>query len=222
MRTKAIAVTLAGLLGLAANADWAEANPMATYNPAAISGTGLVMIDFESLAGANKSADIGNYYELLGLTISTGLHILEGSDLPGGVLPAGWDDVAASNGGVSPAPDITFSFATGRSFGFDLFTLGASDTTFVITAYSGGIGTVIDTVVFDTGAEPKFIGVVETDSTKWFDTIVVSSQSEQNSAAAFAIDNIRMKVPEPGSLSLLAFGVVTLIGGASRTRRRQA
>jgi hypothetical protein len=209
MRTQAVAVVLVGFLGVL-GARSASADPVQTVNPAAISGPGTIFIDFEDLAGA--VGEITDFYADLGLTISGGLRTLESG------LPASYGDVAATNGGVVPAPDITFTLATGRSFGFDLFTLGPSVTTFVVSAFSNGVQTLNQTLTFGTGGEPHFIGIVEQDPTKWFDTVVVSSASEANNSAAFAIDNIRMKVPEPGSLSLLAFGVTTLLAAGRRRR----
>jgi hypothetical protein len=212
MRMKAVAVFLIGLLGLAANARQAGADPLQTINPNAISGPGTIFIDFEDLAGA--VGEITDWYAALGLTISGGLHTIEAG------LPASYDNVAATNGGVVPAPDITFALATGRSFGFDIFTIGSSVTTFVISAYANGVQTLNQTVSFNTGGEPHFIGIVELDPTKWFDTVVVSSASEASQTTAFAMDNIRMKVPEPGSLSLLTFGVAALFLSRGRRARK--
>jgi hypothetical protein len=217
MRMKAAAVIFVGLFALA-SARSVSADPVQTINPAAISGPGTVLIDFEDLAGA--AGEITDWYSALGLTISGGLHVLEPSEVPPGFFPAGYGIAAGTNGGATPPPDITFHLATGRAFGFDIFTIGPSVTTFTITTFAGGVATTYPGITFGTGGEPGFIGVVELDPTKWFDTVVVSSQSESSSTTAFAIDNIRMRVPEPGSLSLLGIGFA-LVGGASRSRRNR-
>ncbi len=213
MRMKAVAVIFVGLVMLAGSAHKADATPMMTTNPLAISGPDAVLINFEDLAGSH--AEITDYYSALGLTISGGLHPFTTG------LPASFGSVAATNGGTVPAPDITFGPAPGETlsaFGFDLFTLGPSATTFVVSAFTDGVETLHQTFTFSTGGEPKFIGVVETDPTKWFDSIVVSSQAEIGSTAAFAIDNIRL-VPEPGTLSLMVFGAFGLLS-ASRRRKK--
>jgi hypothetical protein len=162
------------------------------------------LITFDELASGTP---VANQYAAQGVFFVGGIHAT--NSLP----PLG---ISLTNGDPDASLDVTLNFGPHEMarVGFDILTRGPDQTLLTVSGYRNNVLTFTGLFVLDTKLEPTFFGIEDHEG---INQIVINAFTDATHLdAGFVLNDLRVQVPEPVSLSLLGLG---LAGIAIRRRR---